>query len=459
MKIFFSSFSNREYAVAFLIIVLLSYCMIKSKDATKSLLQVIKLMFFSKLTILFLIPTIYLITITFFMFKCNIWDYTLLKDTIFSIAGCLFLFGNTIGTDNFNKIYKESIVGYLSTIYFLEFFVNFYDFNFFTEVGLVAFAVLLCATNAYMEYSKEETANVKKAKQLLNNIQMFIGAFIILHSSYCAIKAPTQLFTLHSLQILLLPIIYTLVLYPICFAIYVYAKYETILTSIYVAHNNLNKKISSFQFAYKTFKLCGADIELLRLWQYFFLSAYSCHDIDLNIDKIIEEFRQRYKHLDSLQTETNISLDLSLAFMAESGFPVSSYKYTNYSEGYGNYQSISYNSENNNIYYCITGNQQYPQSYVLHDYIQGADDIKKELKIFSEYCNILYNKIFSENFENNFFLKIIETKEFSFEKDSYIIKFNVDKNYIGNAFSVTFEVKKINPTEYCEYEQEYLKQK
>lgn len=53
MEIFFSSISNREYAVAFLIIVLLLYCMIKSKDVTKSLLQVIKLMFFSKLTILF----------------------------------------------------------------------------------------------------------------------------------------------------------------------------------------------------------------------------------------------------------------------------------------------------------------------------------------------------------------------------------------------------------------------
>lgn len=46
MGIFFSSISNREYAVAFLIIVLLLYCMIKSKDVTKSLLQVIKLMFF-----------------------------------------------------------------------------------------------------------------------------------------------------------------------------------------------------------------------------------------------------------------------------------------------------------------------------------------------------------------------------------------------------------------------------
>lgn len=234
MGTFFTSISNREYATAFLIIFILSYCIIKSSDVKKSLLQVLRLIFFSKLTILFLIPTMYLIVVTYLMFKCNIWDYTLLKDTVFSIVGGLLLFGKAIGTDNFHKIYKDNIVGYFSAIYFLEFFVNFHDFNIFVEIVLVAFVTLVCATSTYMEYSKEETQNVKEAKQFLNGIQIFIGAFIILHSSIWAFKEPMQLFNIHSLQILLLPIIYTLFLYPICFAIYVYAKYETILTSMYV---------------------------------------------------------------------------------------------------------------------------------------------------------------------------------------------------------------------------------
>ena len=109
----------------------------------------------------------YLIVVTYLMFKCNIWDYTLLKDTIFSIVGGLLLFGN------FHKIYKDNIVGYFSAIYFLEFFVNFHDFNIFVEFVLVAFVTLVCATSTYMEYSKEETQNVKEAKQFLNGIQIF----------------------------------------------------------------------------------------------------------------------------------------------------------------------------------------------------------------------------------------------------------------------------------------------
>ncbi len=459
MEIFFTSISNREYAIAFLIIAFLSYCLIKSLDVRKALLRVLKLIFFSKLTILFLIPTMYLIAVTYLMFKCNVWDNTLLKDTIFSIVGGLLLFGKAIGTDNFHKIYKDNIVGYFSAIYFLEFFVNFHDFNIFVEIVLVAFVTLLCTTSTYMEYFKEETQNVKEAKQLLNGIQMFIGAFIILHSSIWAFKEPMQLFNIHSLQILLLPIMYTLFLYPICFVIYVYAKYETILTSMSVLRENLHKHISSFKFAYKTFKLCGVNIGQLKLWQHFFLSAYGGYDVDLNIEKMVEEFKQRYKHLDSPQTDTDIALDLSLGFMAELGFPIASYKYANYSEGCGNYQALSYNTEDNNRYYCVIGNQQYPQSYMLYDFIQFADDIKIELKIFSKYCSSLYNKIFCENLKDKYLSKIAETKDFSFEKGLYTVKFILDKNYIGNTMSVTFEIKKTNPTEFCEYELEYLKQK
>lgn len=459
METFFTSISNREYATAFLIIFILSYCIIKSSDAIKSLLQVLKLIFFSKLTILFLIPTMYLIVVTYLMFKCNIWDYTLLKDTIFSIVGGLLLFGKAIGTDNFHKIYKDNIVGYFSAIYFLEFFVNFHDFNIFVEIVLVAFVTLVCATSTYMEYSKEETQNVKEAKQFLNGIQIFIGAFLILHSSIWVFKEPMQLFNIHSLQILLLPIIYTLFLYPICFAIYIYAKYETILTSMYVLRDNLHKQISSFKFAYKTFKLCGVNIEQLKLWQHFFLGTYGGYDVDLNIEKMVDEFKQRYKHLDSPQTDTDISLDLSLGFMTELGFPIASYKYANYSEGYGNYQALSYNTEDNNRYYCVIGNQQYPQSYMLYDYIQCADNIKAELKIFSKYCNCLYNKIFCENLKDKYISKIVKTKDFSFEKGLYTVKFILDKNHIGNTMSVTFEIKKTNPIEFCEYEQQYLKQK
>lgn len=459
MEIFFTSISNREYATAFLIIFILSYCIIKSSDVIKSLLQVLKLIFFSKLTILFLIPTMYLIVVTYLMFKCNIWDYTLLKDTIFSIVGGLLLFGKAIGTDNFHKIYKDNIVGYFSAIYFFEFFVNFHDFNIFVEFVLVTFVTLVCATSTYMEYSKEETQNVKEAKQFLNGIQIFIGAFLILHSSIWVFKEPMLLFNIHSLQILLLPIIYTLFLYPICFAIYIYAKYETILTSMYVLRDNLHKQISSFKFAYKTFKLCGVNIEQLKLWQHFFLGTYGGYDVDLNIEKMVDEFKQRYKHLDSPQTDTDISLDLSLGFMTELGFPIASYKYANYSEGYGNYQALSYNTEDNNRYYCVIGNQQYPQSYMLYDYIQCADNIKTELKIFSKYCNCLYNKIFCENLKDKYISKIVKTKEFSFEKGLYTVKFILDKNHICNTMSVTFEIKKTNPTEFCEYEQQYLKQK
>lgn len=452
MEIFFASISNREYATAFLVIAVLLYCMVKSKDVIKSLLQVLRLIFFSKLTMLFLIPTVYLIAITCLMFKCNVWDYTLLKDTIFSIVGGLLLFGKAIGTDNFHKIYKDNIVGYFSAIYFLEFFVNFHDFNIFIEIVLVAFVTLVCATSTYMEYSTEETQNVKEAKQLLNGIQIFIGAFIIIHSSIWMFKEPTQLFNIHSLQILLLPIIYTLFLYPICFAIYVYAKYETILTSMYVVRDNLKKQISTLEMAYKTFKLCKTNIKQLKLWQHFFLSNFGGCEKTLDIDGLIQEFQWRYKYIEPEKNTTEIALNTALEFMEEYNFPKSLYKYSTYSDGYGHYQALAYNKESSNRYYCVNGNQQYPQFFMLHDFLLTSQNIKSELKLFSTYCNALYLKIFSSELKKREISKIKQLKKFSYKSGLYTVEFDNDKNVNGKIMSVTFKISKILPVEKCEYE-------
>lgn len=452
MGAFFTSISNREYATAFLVIAVLLFCMVKSKDVIKSLLQVLRLIFFSKLTMLFLIPTVYLIAITYLMFKCNVWNYTLLKDTIFSIVGGLLLFGKAIGTDNFHQIYKDNIVGYFSCMYFLEFFVNFHDFNIFVEIVLVTFVTLVCAISTYIECFKEKTQNVKETKQFLNGIQIFIGAFIILHSSIWMLKEPTQLFNIHSLQILLLPLIYTLFLYPICFAIYVYAKYETILTSMYVVRDNLKKQISSLEMAYKTFKLCKTNIKQLKLWQHFFLSNFGGYDKTLDIDGLIQEFQWRYKYIEPEKNTTEIILNTALEFMEEYNFPKSLYKYSTYSDGYGYYQSLSYNKEDSNRYYCINGNQQYPQFFMLYDFVFTTQDIKAELKLFSTYCNALYLKIFSSELKKRDISKIKQLKKFSYKSGLYTVEFDSDKNVNGKIMSVTFKISKILPVEKCEYE-------
>ena len=119
MNTFFTSISNREYATTILVVSFLAFCLIKSKDVRNALLRVLKLMFFSKITVWFLIPTVYLVVVTFIMMKLCIWDISLLKDSIMSIIGCLILCGKTLNANEFKTIYKENLLGYFTAIYFL----------------------------------------------------------------------------------------------------------------------------------------------------------------------------------------------------------------------------------------------------------------------------------------------------------------------------------------------------
>lgn len=455
MNTFFTSISNREYATTILVVSFLVFCLIKSKDVRTALLRVLKLMFFSKITVWFLIPTVYLVVVTFIMMKLCIWDISLLKDSIMSIVGCLILCGKTLNVNEFKTIYKENLLGYFTAIYFLEFFVNAYNFNIIVEIVLVAFTTMVFSTRTYMNYLNEDTQNLNEAKKLLDGIQIMLGLFIILHSCYFAIKEPTQILNLHSLQILLLPLVYTVILCPVCYMMWLYVKYESTLTSIFVVRDNLNKHISNKKLFFKTFNLCGINIKRLKLWQHYFLSSYSCYDEKLNINNMIKEFQYRYKQLDSPQTESDISLYSALGFMCKWNFPISEYKYSDYSDGFGHYQALSYNTNDTYKYYCVIGNQQYPQSYQLNNFISDNKNSTEEISIFSDYCQDLYYKIFKENINNKYITAIQKFNKFTFEKDVYRIIFNTETNINGTICSISFCINKINPVEISDYELNY----
>ena len=79
---FLKSISNREYATIFLVLSFFLYFFIKSADVRKSLIQVLKCIFFSKFWTIFIFPIIYLILVTYLLYKIGFWDLSLLKDTI-----------------------------------------------------------------------------------------------------------------------------------------------------------------------------------------------------------------------------------------------------------------------------------------------------------------------------------------------------------------------------------------
>ena len=448
---FLKSISNREYATIFLVLSFFLYFFIKSADVRKSILQVLQCIFFSKFWTIFIFPIIYLTLITYLLYEIGFWDFSLLKDTIISYIYALLVVSKSISTENFKLMYKEYLLGYISFSCFLEFVIGTYDFNFFIEVVLIAFVSLLGMTSIYMEYQKDTP---QSAKDFLNNILSFIGFLIVLHciKSFCS--APAKILCIHSLQILILPIIYAVMLIPVCYFVWIYCKYEGLLSRLFVLRKDLQQNSSRFQITFKIICLCGTNIERLNLWWDFLLLNRS-NNKNSNLDDLINEFKQRYKYIEPESNTDEVKLNVALNYMKDFGFLPAKYKYIGCSEGYGNYQALSYNKDDMNKYYCINGNQQYPQLFILYDFILPAKEFNAELDVFLIYCEALYFKIFSKTITKKVVNKIKNLKDFNLSEKIYNIQFKVDKNMNDKITTLTFKISKISPNEFCEQELSY----
>ena len=448
---FLKSISNREYATIFLVLSFFLYFFIKSADVRKSILQVLQCIFFSKFWTIFIFPIIYLTLITYLLYEIGFWDFSLLKDTIISYIYALLVVSKSISTENFKLTYKKYLLGYISFSCFLEFVIGTYDFNFFIEVVLVAFVSLLGITRIYIEYQRKVSQNAKK---FLDSILSFIGLLLILHCIISFYSESATILCIHSLKTLILPIIYAVMLIPICYFVWVYCKYEGLLSRLFILRKDLQQNSSRFQITFKIICLCGTNIERLNLWWDFLLSNRS-NNKDSNLDDLINEFKQRYKYIEPESNSNEVKLDVALNYMKEFGFLPVKYKYIGYSDGYGNYQALSYNKNDMNKYYCVNGNQQNPQLFILYDFILSTKDFNTELVQFLVYCKTLYFKIFLKTMNKKVVNKIKNLKNFNLSEKIYNIQFKVDKNINDKITSLTFKISKISPNEFCKQELSY----
>lgn len=414
-------------------------------------MQFLKCIFFSKFWTIFVFPIIYLILVTYLLYRIGFWNFSLLKDTIIAYTYALLVVSKSIKTENFKLMYKEYLLGYISFSCFLEFVIGTYNFNFFIEVILIAFVSLLSITSVYMEYQKEVSQNAKK---FLDNILSFIGLLLILHCIISFYSEPATILCIHSLKTILLPIIYAVMLIPVCYFVWLYCKYEGLLSRLFILRKDLQQNSSKFQITFKIICLCGTNIERLNLWWDFLLSNRS-NNKDSNLDDLINEFKQRYKYIEPESNSNEVKLDVALNYMKEFGFLPATYKYIGCSEGCGNYQALSYNKDDMNKYYCINGNQQYPQLFILYYFIPQEKEFNAELDVFLIYCEALYFKIFSKTMTKKVVNKIKNLKDFNLFERIYNIQFKVDKNMNDKITSLTFKISKISPNEFCKQELSY----
>jgi hypothetical protein len=227
-----NTFSTRELALFTWLFLLLLY-MISNKKLRDSLEQAVRIFFNKKLFTAFLLLLIYVVAVVFVLFKFEIWDIFLLKDTCFwFVSSAMILFFSIDKAKNIG-FFKSVIVDNLKFILILEYLLNFYTYSFIVEFILLPVTTFLTVLHAFSELpSQQKDKNSKKVISLLKNVLIIIGLIMVGSVIYKTIEDYKSLMTVFNLKALLLPLVLTMLTSPYFYFLTLFMVYENVFVSI-----------------------------------------------------------------------------------------------------------------------------------------------------------------------------------------------------------------------------------
>lgn len=219
---FFDTFNNREKALAVWLLVFLFWTFTK-KEVRTSALGVLKAMFLTKIAFVFLGMLIYVSVIILLLYKVDLWDFLLIKDTIYWILGTGFVLLVSVNKALQDKShFRKILFDTLKLTIILEFIANLYAFGFWIEMLLMPLLFLIVAINAYSGIKTE----YEPTKKLTNWILAVLGISMLLFAFSQILFNYHSLTTTYNLQTFILPPILTITFIPFLYIFTLVMAYE-----------------------------------------------------------------------------------------------------------------------------------------------------------------------------------------------------------------------------------------
>lgn len=230
-------FSTRELSLIIWIGLGLTAMMFVS-DIRDGFFGILKRLFGKTIGTILLMLTTYVTLLLFVLYKFTLWDFSLLKDTIFwffTTALVLFFTINKAKTSSyFEKIIKENLKWAIA----IEFVINFYTFNLTKELLLVPIIIFLAVIQAVSDTDKKFI----QVSKLLKNVSVILGLALLAYVGYKTFKNYQDVFTVHNLFSLLLPPLLTVLLIPFLYLLAIYMNYEELFVRLNIMTNDSKKK-------------------------------------------------------------------------------------------------------------------------------------------------------------------------------------------------------------------------
>ena len=231
---FLQQFNTREIAIILWLFVLIIWILFQ-KNIRKSLFGVLKSLFQIKILSVIIAAIVYTGLAVLVLAKIGIWDWSLLKDTIYwflAVAFVLLMNTNKVNQEKgfFIKILKDN----LKIILVLEFILTLYTFNLIAEIILVPILVFIGAMSAVSELKKEYLP----VKKLFDFILSLIGIFFIIFALGKVFGDFQNIMTSQNLKTFILPPLLTVAFIPFVYFFALIMAYETLFVRLSIFNKN-----------------------------------------------------------------------------------------------------------------------------------------------------------------------------------------------------------------------------
>ena len=252
-------FNNREISIFCWVIIFIIWSLTQ-KSIRKSAFGVIKTLFAYKITIMILMMLIYISFFIILFYNIDIWDISILKDTIYWTFGVAFIMLMNINDASKNEHYfKQTLLNSFKLIIVIEFVTNLYVFNLFVELISLPIILFFVMISAFTERKEEH----KKVKQLSDSLFAIYAIIVLIFSIYHISKDLNGFISIYNLKSLLLSPILTIFFLPFVYMTALFMTYESFLTRtkwILMENKKLFKTIKM-----KTFLSCRFNLRKIQI--------------------------------------------------------------------------------------------------------------------------------------------------------------------------------------------------
>lgn len=453
---FLTYFTEREIADAILIAAIVLWGIYKSREVLISLVQVLKLILFSKITIWYISSILTVVFTSLFLIKTGFWEKSFIKDAlVFAMTGFALLY-KIHQAESYKKYIKETILTFFTVTYLFQFIFNYASYSIVSEIILSATALIFLGMKFVIEnplYQKEfERKDIKPVNKAIDGVIILIGCLIILKSLLAVVANLPAFLSIYNAKLICLPLIYSIFYIPFSFIFWLVLKGE----SAYMRLNyldNLTKPLKIY-LKIKTFLLCGIDINKTNVWIDFIQIQEKRPSSKKDIKDLIENYKIKTKILPFNDKVVGINPTFALKFLEELGLNCQYYKYLQYSTGYGTYGASSFKrvGQVDTIEYYISGNQQAVQELYLK-YCNNTLCFKENhIKDFITCANVLFSKVFNIKSPSKLNKAIRNGNSLKFHKGDYEVIVEIEKFNHNKIVDTKLKIRLINPIEYSEFE-------